>query len=366
MHSSTSSSSVDSRVLRPIPDKAWSRTVILMAALAVVAIGGWESFWRGQGFVPSINNSPGLWAETRRRVDNDEPGATVFIGSSRTLFDLDLQVWEEETGVLPIQLALEGSNPLPVLTSLAEDEDFDGLLVVGITPPLALMPDIGYRADAFERYGSETPSQRLGQQLSMPLERTFAFYHFDTRLFTVLRRQTWWPERPGKEFEAREVRKLSDMDEHREADLWTRVDDDPEYNEIVTETWQEFIQGAPPPPPEDEARAAFEAMIAGIQRDVGAIRERGGEVVFIRLPSCCWFREFEAQALPRAAVWEPIVASVNAVGVHFEDYPALTDVRIPEWSHVSSRDKSEFTRALVGIIRDRLDEAGTPRPELSR
>ena len=133
----------------------------------------------------------------------------------------------------------------------------------------------------------------------------------------------------------------------------------------MTSTWQEFIQSAPPPPPEDEARAAFEAMIAGIQRDVGAIRERGGEVVFIRLPSCCWFREFEAQALPREAVWEPIVGSVNAIGVHFEDYPELTDVRIPEWSHVSSRDKSEFTRALVGIIRDRLDEAGTPRPELS-
>jgi hypothetical protein len=335
-----------------------------MAVVLTVLLGGWETYWRGQGFVPSYNNSPGLWAETRRRVD-DELKATVFIGSSRTLFDIDLQVWEEDTGTLPIQLALEGSNPLPVLTSLAEDEDFDGLLVVGITSFLALTPGIGYREDAFERYGSETPSQWMGQKLSVPLERTFAFYHFDTRLFTVLNRQTWWPEREGKDFEPREVRKLSDMDEHREADLWTRIDDDPAYATIVQETWQEFVRAAPPPPPPEEARIAFEALIADLQRDVSAIRNRGGEVVFLRLPSCCWFREFEAEALPRVAIWEPMVASVDAVGVHFEDYPELSAVSVPEWSHVSSRDKSGFTRALIGILRDRLEEVGTPRAELT-
>ncbi len=364
MPSSTSSSSVDRGPIRPIPTMPWMRTFGLMALLLVVLLGSWELYWRDRGFVPSINNSPGLWAETRRRVDAGEPNATVFIGSSRTLFDIDLQVWREETGVLPIQLALEGSNPLPVLTSLAEDEDFAGLLIVGVTPPLVMMPEIGYRADAFERYGSETPSQWLGHRLSVPLERLFAFYHFDTRLFTVLHRQAWWPAREGRDFEARAVRRLSDMDEHREADLWLKIDDDPEYATLVTDIWKEFVESAPPPPPEDVAREMFEQTLANLQRDVTAIRSRGGEVVFLRLPSVGWFREFEANALPREHVWEPIVASVEAVGVHFEDYEELSDVRVPEWSHVSARDKGRLTRALVGIFREQLAAAGINRPEL--
>ncbi|MGW8281833.1 MAG: hypothetical protein ACWGON_00925, partial [Gemmatimonadota bacterium] len=85
---------------------------------------------------------------------------------------------------------------------------------------------------------------------------------------------------------------------------------------------------------------------------------------FIRPPSSDWFREFERNATPRDRIWEPIIGSVDAVGVHFEDYPELTDVKTPEWSHISSRDKSRWTRALVGILRERMAEAGVHRPEI--
>lgn len=364
MPSSTSSSSVDRGPIRPIPTTGWPRVFGLMILLLIVSLGSWEAYWRDRGFVPSIKNSPGLWAQTRRRVDAREPNTTVFIGSSRTLFDMDLQVWYDETGALPIQLALEGSNPLPVLSSLAEDEDFDGLLIVGVTPPLVMIPDIGYRADAFERYVSESPAQWMGQRLSVPLERMFAFYHYDTRLYTVLHRQTWWPVRKGREFEAREVRRISTMDQNREADLWLKVDDDPAYARMVQDIWKEFIESAPPPPPEEEARAMFEALLVQTKQDVDAIRARGGEVVFLRLPSAGWFREFEAGALPREHIWAPIVASADAVAIHFEDYPELSDVRVPEWSHVSSRDKGRLTQAFIHILRDELRTAGTPRSEL--
>ena len=63
-------------------------------------------------------------------------------------------------------------------------------------------------------------------------------------------------------------------------------------------------------------------------------------------------------------MWEPILDAADAVGVHFEDYPELSDVRTPEWSHISSRDKAEWTRALVRILENRMVEAGIPRPEL--
>lgn len=366
MPSSTSSSRPGREdALRSVPAVPWGRAGVLMAVVFVVALGGWEAFWRSEAFRPSIRNSEGLWAETRRRVDRAESRQTALLGSSRMLFDIDLDAWEEMTGVLPVQLALEGSNPRPVLSDLAADPDFTGLAMVGYTPPLFMQPGFGYRETAFQRYYEESPAQWVSQRISMPLERVFAFYSFDTALFNVLHRQTWWPEREGLPFRPRDVRKLSDMDQRREADMWSRVEDDPAYAELAKSIWSDILDHPPPPPPEEEAKKQFEAMLESIRADVEAIRSRGGDVAFVRLPSTGHFREVEGRAFPRERVWEPIVAAADAVGVHFEDHPELQDVRVPEWSHVHSGDKTEFTRDLVRILREEFRERGEVPSELA-
>lgn len=365
MPSSTSSSESEPVVHRRVPGVRWRRALLLAVALAVLAVGAWEAFWRfDQGYEASYRNSAGQWAEARRRVDRAEPDATVLIGSSRMQFDVDLDVWEAMTGVHPVQLALEGSNPLPVLTHLAEDEDFRGLLVVGITPPLVLAPTIGLRSDVIPHYRDETPAEWLGTRLSYPLERTLAFYTYDTKLFTVLARQGWWPERPGLGFQQPEVRKIELMRRDRQADLWSRVEEDSAFRAVVTGTWRAILENLPPPPPPEEAEAAFEALLARVAADVAKIRSRGGEVVFVRPPSSGWFRAFEREATPRERVWAPIVEAADAVGVHAEDHPRLSEVRTPEWSHISAKDKAGWTRALVEILRQELAERGTRRPEL--
>lgn len=333
---------------------------MLFAAVGMVA---WETLWRAEGVRPAYRNSDGQWAEVRRKVDRDAPSATVLVGSSRMLFDIDLTVWEDETGARPIQLALEGSNPLPVLTHLADDDDFDGLLLVGVTPPLVMQPGIGFREGAVERYETETPSEWIGTKLSYPLERTFAFYTPDAALFTVLARQEWWPDRAGFTPPPPEVRNIAFMERDRNTELRDRVVTDTAFNRVVTSTWRAGIESAPPPPPEDEARRQFEALLAQVADDVGKIRDRGGEVVFVRLPSSGFFRDFENQALPRERLWEPIVAAADAVGVHFEDHRAL-QVPTPEWSHVAREDKAGVTRAIIEILRRRLAERGIHRPEL--
>jgi hypothetical protein len=333
------------------------------ALLFLAGFAGWEVYWRGQGFYPSYRNSEGLWAMTRRQVDRPGHRATVIIGSSRALFDNDLEAWEEETGVLPIQLALEGTNPRPVLTRLAADPDFVGLLVVGVTPPLFFMPEVGYREAAIERYESETPSQWMSQRISMPLEQVLAFYSFDTKLFTVLKRQTWWPARSGVRID-REVRKLSNMRRTRQSPLWEKLEYDPAYAALARDIWREFLDNPPPPPPADEAKKMFDTMIAELQRDVEAIRARGGEVVFVRYPSAGHFLEVETRAFPRERFFDLVVDRVDAVGIHFDDHPELQDVTIPEWSHISSRDSPRFTRALIRILRRELAARGIQRPEL--
>lgn len=365
MPSSTSSSDSEPVLLRAIPELSWSRVALVALVLAALGIGAWEAYWRvAQQFEATYRDSDGQWAEARRRIDHQEPNATVFIGTSRTLLDIDLDVWKEETGVHGIQLALEGSNPLPVLTDLANDDDFRGLLVVGITPSLIFLPGVGLRESALKHYEDETPSQWISTRLSYPLETTFAYYNIDTRLFTVLGRQAWWPDRPNLPFKLPDVRKYKHMRRDRQADLWTRVETDREFHAIVTGTWRIFLENLPPPPPEDVVRRQFQTLLDQVARDVAKIRARGGEVVFIREPSSDFFREFERRTVPRERVWEPLVAAAGAVGVHFEDYPALSDVQTPDWSHISAKDKARWTRALIGILQKVMTERGIHRSEL--
>jgi hypothetical protein len=105
-------------------------------------------------------------------------------------------------------------------------------------------------------------------------------------------------------------------------------------------------------------------LLDQVAADVAKIRARGGEVVFIRPPSRDVFREVERKITPRERVWEPIIGAAGAIGVHFEDYPALSDVRTPEWSHISAKDKGRWTRALVGILREVMTKRDLQRPEI--
>jgi len=303
MPSSISSSESEPVFHRRIPEMKWPRVAVLAVVLAAAGVGAWEAYWRvAQQYEASYRNSDSQWAEARRRVDAGEPNATVFIGSSRTQFDIDLDVWQDETGVHGIQLALEGSNALPILTDLANDEDFNGLLVVGLTPPLVFLPGVGLRADAVQRYYDETPSQWLGNKLSYPLERTFAFYTIDTKLFTVLTRQAWWPERPGLPFQQPEVRKIENMRRDRQANLWDRVEDDPEFNAIVTGTWQVILENLPPPPPPE---AAVRSCSSGRRPATGSASSRGRRAHATRCGS-------------RSSVWQKPWASTSRTTRSFQ------------------------------------------------
>lgn len=349
--------------LRSIPALPWRRVFVVGALLLVLALGGWEAYWRSQQFRPSYRNSDGMWAMTRSRIDREGPGGTALLGSSRVLFDTHLEAWRDETGTLPVQLALEGSNPRPLLTHLANESAFNGLLVVGVTPPLFFTPGFGYRAAALEHYRTETPAEWTGQRLSMAIEPLLAFYNFDTALFTVVRRQSWWPEREGV-LVIPEVRKLSNMRATRQADMWSKVEHEEAYGDIVRSTWMAILEAPRELPPPDVLKKMFEELLDEVDTNVRTIRERGGEVVFVRAPSSGPFREVERGGFPRERTWDELLRHTDTVGIHFEDYPDLQDVAIPEWSHIRAGDTERFTRALIAHLREKLAERNASRPEL--
>jgi hypothetical protein len=91
-----------------------------------IGFGAWELKWRAWGAEPTYRNSEGSWNLQRRRIDNGEGDKTVLLGASRVLFDVNLDTWQRTMGERPIQLAIEGTTPLPILEELANNPKFTG------------------------------------------------------------------------------------------------------------------------------------------------------------------------------------------------------------------------------------------------
>ena len=338
--------------VRPVPEQPWGR--IFVGALLVFALllGGWEAYWRAYGVRPSIANTYGLWAMQRRRIDAGDGDATVLLGASRVFFDIQLPVWERLAGRRPIQLAIEGTSPLPFLDDLADDPRFTGRVLVGVAPDL-FFSGYQYRAGVLSYVRKESPSQRIGQWLSMHLvEPYFAFDDRDYALATVLARQPW-PARPGKRWFT-EVRKLSETESDRNTHLWSKVGDDPLYREMARNIWREgFMPSDDDPTPEEVAKAEHE-QIERAAKAVAKLRARGVKVLFVRMPSTGEYLAYENHEFPRARTWDALLAATGAPGIHFEDYPELRpDLQgyyLPEWSHMIRPDGERVTAALYGII----------------
>ena len=51
--------------------------------------------------------------------------------------------------------------------------------------------------------------------------------------------------------------------------------------------------------------------------------------------------------------WDRLLRETGAFGIHFEDYPEMQGLEIPELSHLSAESATRFTRAYVGVLRER-------------
>jgi hypothetical protein len=334
--------------VRDVPAQPWTRVSVTALAMFLVMLGAWEWHWRAFGATPTIRNTDGLWSMQRRRIDNGDGGATVFVGDSRTFYDLQLPVWERLGGKRPIQLAFEGTSALGFMEDLAADPQFTGRLLVGIAPGVFFTGG-DLHAGALKYYRNESPSQRIGQWLSMHLVEPFlAFDGPDFALATVIERQPW-PMRPGLSMSPR-VRKLSDLEANRNAYLWNKVETDPEYRALARSIWLRRLAPSADDPSPQEAQRRRDEQIDRAAKAVAALRARGVKVLFVRTPSNGPYLDAENKGFPRAKTWDALLAATGAPGIHFQDYPQLQGLDLPEWSHMSRAAAERFTESLYGIV----------------
>ncbi|MEP6634946.1 MAG: hypothetical protein ABJA62_12145, partial [Luteimonas sp.] len=255
----------------------------------------------------------------------------------------DLDRFQAMTGVRPVQLALPGTNARPFLENLAGDADFHGMAIVGITERSYFRDDVGLMADALDVYRFESPSHRIGYWLGRVLQRRFAFLDEAYRLSTLVHRLD--PNlRPKAKSPQNDVWKIRTSGADRQSWMWARIEHDARLRDHARRVWL-----LPPPGkvggpvPADVISRTQAATRAAVQK----IRARGGDVVFVRPPSAPQLRAMEDRRIPRARGWDPLLAAAGMRGLHFEDYPAMRGLDLPEWSHLSRRCATVFTDAYV-------------------
>ncbi|PNQ73342.1 hypothetical protein C1T31_07435 [Hanstruepera neustonica] len=323
--------------------------------LSLVAIVSWECYWRYQGLEPNIDDNKNLWANQRAKLENFQANTAIFIGSSRILYDIQLDVWETDTNTKPIMLAVQGASPIPVFKDIVEKTNYNGLLVVGVTPGLffsTLFPEaspIKRPQSLVDYYYNRTYAQRLNHKLSVPLQKHLAFYRdgdeswdSDVDLKTLLnkiqlkeRSEPFYP--PFNNFEEITLERHMKMPE--------RMITDTAYANTVKEVWKTLLGGDFPPPEREATTNAFVELAK-------KFKDKGGQLVLVRCPSSGLFKEAESKGFSRDLFWDELVKKADVKSYHYMDYEQFGNLNLPEWSHLSTEDARFFTAELIKIMKE--------------
>lgn len=322
-------------------------TVICLSAMLI-----WELYWRSQGLEPTFPDDKALWATQRGKVNSATKDDVVLFGSSRVIFDFQLNTWKQQTGVYPIQLASTGASPLPSFRDMVEKTSFSGTAIVGVTPGLFFSTTYP-KAAPIDRVQSRvnyfynrTYAQRLNHFFSIPLQQLFVFLRNDE--------EHWADDLNLKSLLARikignrtnntmpPFYRFSNIALNRNITMTDKTVKDTALANSIKNVWKFFGSTAPPP----EKTATMDYFIEDAQNFIN----RGGNLILVRCPSSGGVRAGENMVLPRDLYWDELVSALNVKSYHFEDYEQLKNFDCPEWSHLSKEDAEIFTKDLIAIM----------------
>lgn len=333
---------------REIPGTRLAAIAWLVLALVAAATVAWEWKMRGLGLVAGdLDDGKSAWAVERRKIASGEHDGVVIVGGSRILFGTNLDVWEEITGRRPVQLAMPGMSGQASLRDIADNSTFDGLVLIDVTPGQFFREGRGNPEfeGVLDYWEDEGPARRFGHRVGQLLSHGLAFLD-DQYSLTSLVDQLDIANRGEVRGPYARPWKLSETYADRQTVMWREIERNAGLRDHAIKVW---LAGRPKPPDE--------ALIAKICREVAGsvaeIRRRGGEVVFIRPPSAGGYYEREQRNTPRDRTWNRLLRDTGAFGIHFEDYPAMQGLELPELSHLTREDAVRFTRAYVGVLRER-------------
>jgi hypothetical protein len=330
--------------------KHFLKAGILTLALILGFVILWELFWRSKGFPVAYNDDEALWAGERAKVYQPIDEATVFIGSSRIKFDLDIPTWQKMTGEEAVQLSMVGTNPRPLLHNLADDINFKGKLIIDITEPLFFSPQPAREKsarDGIAFYEDYTPTEKFSSHLNYGLESQIVFLEKERFGLNALLKDLEIPNREGVRERPVFPKEFGLTKRNRQDYMMDKFLNDSSLIKRQTNAWTKTgsLSRAP-----GVSGDTLMQIFNQVKTSVDKIRNRGGQVIFVRTPSSGGYIETENFVYPRDKYWQALLQHTNSDGIHFKDYSVIANMICPEWSHLSSKDAIIYTKELVRIL----------------
>jgi hypothetical protein len=326
------------------------RAGFLAIIISLVAMASWEIHLRHQGITFSYDDNEALWAHNRGMVYEPSDESTVFIGSSRIKFDLDIPTWQNITGNHVIQLANVGSDPVPYLMDFADDKNFKGILVADVTEELFFSdfsPEDVARDKNINYFKKITPTQRFSFQVNHILESQFVFLDQDNYSINAMLDRLPIPPRSGVFLFPLFPADFDRTSFTRQSSMTPKFVVDTTLQNMVKANWVFLGRAMMGPPPSPGKLDSFVNMIK-VATD--KIKSRGGQVLFLRTPSSGPMLENEKKGFAKVQYWDKLLSVTGCPGVFYADYPTLSNFVCPEWSHLKPDDAVIFTKELIKIL----------------
>lgn len=361
---SSISSSDAAPLSRSTPAGPWAVPLLAGMAALLLFVLIMEGRLALRGYVPTLADSAELWTSERARASALGERALILVGGSRIQLGADLEVLRRETGLEPVQLAIDGSNFMPVLADLAADPGVRGTVIVDFSEHLLLGSDANDRAPAMLRAwrteGAAPPWTFAGSEgrLARALHARLRSYADGAGPWLSLRTRLLRRD-PVPQY------LVTLPDRSRYAD-YARVPMPEFYFGRVMRHLGEYLTVPPrktyveveamlrrqieAQPPWLDRSGDYLAGVMKMARLVADIRRRGGRVLVVRLPTSGLITLLDEQRFPRAAFWQEMARNVGAPTLHSADVPALREFHCPDGSHLDMRDRARFSSALVTAL----------------
>ncbi len=322
------------------PDKPWGSVWCCAVLVFVGLAASLEGMWRSRGHLPSVADSPRLWSWTRSQVSRDPVNTLVVLGDSRMQLGFDVPTARQQLNRPVVQLSIAGGgSPLVALEELAADSTFRGRVIAGVVPGWFESPVLlhnqylaYHRANMAVFDGFET---WVGAELSSRLVVKRSSCNLRTSIGSLLRRRFPAP-----------VPRIMDINRQIRSDF-SQVDL-PQLRADLLKELQTERAGKPSGLPS----STWPAVVQRYRDAARAIQQRGGQVIFVEMPTSGPRVPLDQAAYPRARFWDVFAETVQPVAqtIHFEDYADLRAFECPDMSHLDAQDASRFTQALLRHI----------------
>ncbi len=316
-----------------------------------------------RGFRPTATDSEWSWVTQRERASRLGDRALILVGASRVLLDVDLDVLRRETGLEPVQLAIDGSSFVPVLEDLADDPSITGTVLVGYQDNVVASTDGESAAVGFiaawrrrERSLGIPTFSSMESALTDWVHARLRSYADGARPVTSLTTRIVAPK-PTPQY-------LITMPDRSWLADYSKVDMPGFYYGRVQRTLGESVPVKPGMTWADldaEIRRRIDAMPTAdasrvderskrVAAMVQKIRARGGHVEIAAFPTDGLVRAIDEKRYPRAMFLDRFAAIVGTKTISAADAPALAAFKCPDGSHIDDRDRAAFTVALSDAL----------------